>query len=221
MKWSWRLGRAAGVDVYLHFTFLLLLGWEFFSPAMHGDLAGAVWQGLVFNIVLFGTIVLHELGHALAARHYGIGTADITLLPIGGVARLLDNPGSPREELVIALAGPAVNVVLAGLIFTVLQLAPGLAGFGIIGALVVRWLHINVALLLFNLIPAFPMDGGRVLRSLLALRMGFADGTRIAARVGQVLAVGFFLLGLAGNPMLMLVALFVWTGAAQEAALVS
>jgi Zn-dependent protease len=221
MKWSWRLGRAAGVDVYLHFTFLLLLGWEFFSRALHGDFVGAVWQGLIFNVVLFGTIVLHELGHALAARHYGIGTADITLLPIGGVARLLANPGSPKEELVIALAGPAVNVVLAGLIFAVLQFAPGVASLGVLGALLVRWLYINVGLLLFNLIPAFPMDGGRVLRALLAMRIGFTGGTRIAARVGQVLAVGFFFAGLVWNPMLMLIGVFVWFGAAQEAALVN
>jgi Zn-dependent protease len=220
MKWSWRLGRAAGVDIYLHITFLLLLGWQFFSRALRGDLAGAVSQGLIFNLVLFGTVVLHEFGHALAARHYGIGTADITLLPIGGVARLLDSPGSPKEELVIALAGPAVNVALAGLIFAVLQLVPGLAGLGLIGALFVRWLHINVALLLFNLIPAFPMDGGRVLRALLAMRMGFSSGTRIAARVGQVLAVGLIFAGLAWNPMLMLIGLFVWAAAAQEAALV-
>lgn len=220
MKWSWRLGRAAGVDVYLHFTFLLLLGWEFFSRALQGDLGGAVWQGLIFNIMLFGTVLLHEFGHALAARHYGIGTADITLLPIGGVARLLNSPNSPKEELVIALAGPAVNVALAGLIFAGLQLAPGLAGFGVAGALVVRWLHINVALLLFNLIPAFPMDGGRVLRAMLATRMGFSGGTRIAARVGQVLAVGLFFAGLAWNPMLMLIGVFVWFAAAQEAALV-
>jgi len=221
MKWSWRLGRAAGVDVYLHFTFLLLLGWEFFSRAVHGDFAGAVWQGLVFNLVLFGTVVLHELGHALAARHYGIGTADITLLPIGGVARLLASPDTPKEELVIALAGPAVNVMLAGLIFAALQLAPGLAGLGVVGAVIVRWLHINVALLVFNLIPAFPMDGGRVLRATLAMRMGLSGGTRIAARVGQVLAVGFFFAGLVWNPMLMLIGLFVWFSAAQEAALVA
>jgi Zn-dependent protease len=215
------LGRAAGVDVYLHFTFLLLLGWEFFSRALHGNLFGAVWQGLIFNIVVFGTVVLHELGHALAARRYGIGTADITLLPIGGVARLLDSPGSPKEELVIALAGPAVNIVLAGLIFAVLQIAPGLAGIGLVGALFVRWLHINVALLLFNLIPAFPMDGGRVLRAMLAMQVGFTSGTRIAARVGQMLAVGFFFAGLVWNPMLILIGVFVWFSAAQEAALVN
>ena len=169
MKWSWKLGRAAGVDIYVHLTFLLFLGWEFFSRALRGDIAGAVWQGIVFYMLLFGTVVLHELGHAMAARRYGIGTQDIILLPIGGVARLLGNPGSAVEELVIALAGPAVNLVLAGLIFAALQLAPETAGVGVLGVLLATWLRINLGLLLFNLIPAFPMDGGRVLRAMLAI----------------------------------------------------
>jgi Zn-dependent protease len=221
MKWSWKLGRAAGVDIYVHFTFLLFLGWEFFSKALWGDILGAVWQGIVFYMLLFGTVVLHELGHALAARRYGIGTQDIILLPIGGVARLLGSPGSAVEEMVIALAGPAVNLALAGLIFASLQLAPGLAGTGVLGALLATWLRINLGLLLFNLIPAFPMDGGRVLRALLAMRMGFIHGTRIAVRVAQALAVILFLFGLAGSPMLMLIAVFVWFAAAQERALVA
>lgn len=217
MKWSWRSGRAAGVDIYLHITFLLFLGWEFLSRALRGDLSGAVWQGIVFYVMLFGTVVLHELGHALAARRYGIGTRDIILLPIGGVARLLGSPASPTEECVIALAGPAVNLVLAASVYAMLQFLPGLDGVSVLGPLLVTWLRINVALLLFNLIPAFPMDGGRVLRSLLAMRIGFANGTLIAARIGRVLAVVFFIAGLAGQPMLMLIGVFVWFAAAQEA----
>ncbi len=221
MKWSWKLGRAAGVDIYVHLTFLLFLGWEFLSKSLRGDIAGAFWQGIVFYLLLFGTVVLHELGHAMAARRYGIRTQDIILLPVGGLARLLGNPGSAMEELVIALAGPAVNLVLGGLIFSVLQLAPELASAGVLGVLLVTWLHINVGLLLFNLIPAFPMDGGRVLRALLSMRVGFVQGTRVAVRVAQALAVLLFLLGLAANPMLMLIAVFVWFGAAQERALVA
>lgn len=216
MKWSWKLGRAAGVDVYVHLTFLLFLGWEFFSRALRGDIAGAFWQGIVFYMLLFGTVVLHELGHAMAARRYGIRTQDIILLPIGGVARLLGNPGSATEELVIALAGPAVNLFLAGLIFAALQFAPELAGLGLLGSLLASWLRINVGLLLFNLIPAFPMDGGRVLRAVLAMRVGFIQGTRVAVRVAQALAVVLFVWGLAANPMLMLIAVFVWFAAAQE-----
>ncbi|HEV2247337.1 MAG TPA: site-2 protease family protein [Terriglobia bacterium] len=221
MKWSWKLGRAAGVDIYLHLTFLLFLGWEFFSKALRGDIAGAVWQGIVFYLLLFGTVVLHELGHAMAARRYGIKTQDIILLPIGGVARLLGNPGSAMEELVIALAGPAVNLVLGGLILVVLQLAPEFAGVGVLGGLLATWLRINLGLLLFNLIPAFPMDGGRVLRAILAMRVGFIRGTRVAVRVAHALAVLLFLLGLAGNSMLMLIAVFVWFAAAQEGALLA
>jgi Zn-dependent protease len=219
MKWSWRLGRAAGVDIYLHLTFLLFLGWVFFSRALRGDFAGALWQGMVFYMLLFGTVVLHELGHALAARRYGIGTQDIILLPIGGVARLLGNPGSAIEELVIALAGPAVNLVLAGFIFAVLQLAPELVSVSALGVLLITWLRINLGLLLFNLIPAFPMDGGRVLRALLAMRVGFIQATRVAVRIAQALAVVLFLLGLAGSLMLMLISVFVWFGATQEGAL--
>lgn len=150
MRWSWKLGRAAGVDIYVHLTFLLFLGWEFFSRALHGDVAGAFWQGIVFYMLLFGTVVLHELGHAMAARRYGVGTQDIVLLPIGGVARLLGSPGSAMEELVIALAGPAVNLILAGLIYAALQLAPEMAGGSLLGVLLVTWLRINLGLLVFT-----------------------------------------------------------------------
>jgi Zn-dependent protease len=219
MKWSWKLGRAAGVDIYLHLTFLVFLGWEFFSRALRGDIAAAFWQGIVFYILLFATVVLHELGHAMAARRYGIRTQDIILLPIGGVARLLGNPGSAMEELVIALAGPVVNLVLAELIFAALQLAPELASVGVLGDLLATWLRINLGLLLFNLIPAFPMDGGPVLRALLGMRIGFNQATRIAVRIAQALAVLLFLLGFAGNPMLMLIGVFVWFGAAEEGTL--
>jgi Zn-dependent protease/predicted transcriptional regulator len=224
MKWSWKIARLAGIDVYLHATFLLLVGWLGLNYAWKGQSLGAFLQGLGFVLTIFGIIVLHELGHALAARRYGIQTLDITLLPIGGVARMERLPEDPRQELVVALAGPAVNVAIVVLLSVLLAPTillgafqpPHWAGGGFLRQL----LLVNVWLVLFNLIPAFPMDGGRVLRALLARRLDYARATRIAARVGQGLAVGFALVGVFTNPLLIFVALFVWTGAAAEAGMV-
>lgn len=220
MKWSFRLVRVAGIDVRVHATFFLLLAW--FGLAYHADGGlGAMMVGLSFIILLFVCVVLHEFGHALAARAYGIGTHDITLLPIGGVARLERIPEKPVQELVVALAGPAVNVVIAFGLFLVLgrffawgDLAEVDRGQG---SILAKLLAINIILVVFNLIPAFPMDGGRVLRALLATRMRHVRATQIAARIGQVIAVLLGLLGLWGNPMLLFVAVFVFFGAQQEA----
>ena len=174
MSGSWRIGRIAGIDVYVHFTFLLLLGWVAISHYLaHGDLAEAM-SGLAFILALFGIVVLHELGHALAARRYGIRTRDITLLPIGGVARLERMPEDPWQELVVALAGPAVNVVLAAGIYFALALGRGVESLDesvrVGGGLLDQLFWVNVSLVAFNVLPAFPMDGGRVLRALLAMR---------------------------------------------------
>lgn len=222
MGWALRIGRIAGIDVYVHATFALLLLWigfVYYTP--RHSLTDAL-AGLVFILCLFGVVVLHELGHALAARRYGIKTRDITLLPIGGVARLERMPDKPVQELVVALAGPAVNVVLAGLLFVVLvvgrvPLAPAeeLATFG--GNLVSQLFAANLFLAVFNMLPAFPMDGGRVLRAVLALGMDYVRATRIAAGIGQVMAALFAVVGLLGNPLLLVIALFVWIGAAAEA----
>ena len=225
MGWSWRIGRIAGIDVYVHFTFLLLLIWvgvAFYLP--HRDLTEAV-DGLIFILALFGIVVLHELGHALAARRYGIRTRDITLLPIGGVSRLERMPDDPRQELVVALAGPAVNVVLAAGIYLGLVLAHGrLVPLGEVvrvgGDFVSQLFWVNVSLAVFNLLPAFPMDGGRVLRALLAMRMDYVRATQVAARIGQGMALLFGFWGLFGNPFLIFIALFVWLAAAQESSLV-
>jgi Zn-dependent protease len=225
MKWSLRIGRIANIDVYVHATFLILLGYvAWVYLAQRGRVSDAL-MGMVFIITIFGIVVLHELGHALAARRYGIRTRDITLLPIGGVARLERMPEEPRQELVVALAGPAVNVALAfGLLFLVLPLVRfdqlgRLHLFG--GTFLVNLFLVNVWMALFNLIPAFPMDGGRVLRALLAMRFEYVRATHIAANIGQWLALGFVVAGLLlPNPFLLFIALFVWVGAASEASMV-
>ncbi len=232
MRWSWPIGRLAGIGVYVHATFLLLLAWVGIGAYQRQGTLAAVVAAIGFIVAIFAIVVLHELGHALTARHFGIATRDITLLPIGGVARLERMPREPRQELLIALAGPAVNVVLAALLWVALALTPGgapsvdavaLDDSFMSRAFLGRLLVINIWLALFNLIPAFPMDGGRVLRALLALRTGnYAKATASAARVGRFFALVFGLLGLfvVGNPFLVVIALFVWLGAAAEAAAV-
>ena len=224
MKWSWKVGHILGIRVQLHMTFLLLLGWVAISFYVErSDLVDAL-VGVGFILILFGIVVLHELGHALAARRFGIRTRDITLLPIGGVARLERMPDDPREELIVALAGPAVNVVLATLIAGTMLLATGTPIPGEVsfegGDVLRNLLWVNVVLVLFNMIPAFPMDGGRVLRALLAMRMDYVRATQIAASVGQSLALLFVFAGLFVNPLLVFIGLFVWVGAAGEASMV-
>lgn len=228
MKWSWRIGRIAGIDVYMHFTFLfLLLYFGLVHYQQEGKLTHAL-IGVFFILVIFGIIVLHELGHALAARRYGIRTRDITLLPIGGVARLERMPEDPKQELVVALAGPAVNVVLAGVFSILLVLLGGIGSMedigkvGAVNLFVAQLVAINVFLVLFNMIPAFPMDGGRVLRAILAMRMDYVQATQTAASVGQGFALLFVVAGLlTHNVFLLFIALFVWIGAAGEASMVS
>jgi Zn-dependent protease/CBS domain-containing protein len=225
MKWSWRLGRLFGIDVFVHATFLILLIWVGMSHYQReGNVHGAL-VGVMFILVVFGTVVLHEFGHALTARRFGIKTKDVTLYPIGGVARLERMPEKPTQELLVALAGPAVNVVIAALIFVVLK-ATGqplaLVEQNIMGGgpFLVKLLWVNVTLAVFNLLPAFPMDGGRALRALLALRGDYVAATRTAASIGQAMALGLGLLGLFSNPFLVFIALFVWIGAAAESAAV-
>ena len=224
MGWSWRIGRIAGIDVYVHPTFLLLLAWVAWSYySEHGDVGEAVY-GVTFIIALFGIVVLHELGHALTARHYGIRTRDITLLPIGGVARLERIPEVPSQELAVAVAGPAVNVVLACVIYAGLWMAGGLGTPNDAlkggGGFWQQLFWVNVSLVVFNMVPAFPMDGGRVFRALLAMRLDYVQATQIAAGLGQAIAIVFGLLGLQYNPFLIFIALFVWLAGNQEAGLV-
>ena len=221
MKSSWRIGRIAGIDVHLHFTFLILLGWVALSHYLQRQSWQDALSGLAFIVALFTIVVLHELGHALTARRFGIRTRDITLLPIGGVARLERIPENPKQELLVALAGSAVNVVLAALLFVVLFVGAELSAakeFKLVGGhFLAKLMWVNVSLAVFNLLPTFPMDGGRVLRALLAMRMDYVRATNIAASIGQGLAWVFGIIGLFTNPFLMFIALFVWMGAAQEA----
>ncbi len=219
--WSWRIARIAGVDIYMHATFVLLLAWVALTPLLHGQGGFEAVAGVGLMVSVFALVVLHELGHALAARRFGIRTRDITLLPIGGVSRMERIPDDPRQELLVAIAGPAVNVALALLLFCALAAMGGSLGVAelrVPGApFVAKLMWINVGLAVFNMIPAFPMDGGRVLRALLATRMSHVRATDVAARVGRGLAVAFGLAGVVFNPMLILIALFVWMGATQEA----
>jgi Zn-dependent protease/predicted transcriptional regulator len=221
MRWSWKIGEWAGIGVYLHATFVMLIGFLVISNLMAGaSLAGAL-SGVGFMLALFACVLLHEFGHALAARRYGIPTKDITLLPIGGLARLEKMPDKPQQELVVALAGPLVNVIIAAALLVVLVMTNGLEPLTNLtvtqGSFLERLLVVNVVLVLFNLIPAFPMDGGRVLRAALAMRMDYARATRTAATLGQGFAFVFGVVGFFTNPLLMFTALFVWLGAAQEA----
>jgi len=223
MKWSWKIGRFAGIDVYLHTTFLLLIGWAGFSYWAQTHKVSSTLEGVGFMLALFASVVLHEYGHALTARRYGIKTRDITLLPIGGLARLERMPDKPTQEFWVALAGPFVNVVITAVLFTYLvvtnTLAPlnGLSLTG--GPFMERLMSVNLTLALFNLLPAFPMDGGRVLRSLLAMRTDYTRATHVAATIGQGMAFVFGFIGLFTNPFLVFIALFVWIGAAQESGL--
>jgi Zn-dependent protease/CBS domain-containing protein len=224
MKWSWKIGTFAGVVVYMHAKFLLLLGWVAITHWMQYHAFLPTLLGVSFTVALFVCVVLHEYGHALAARRFGIGTKDITLLPIGGMARLERMPEKPNHELWVALAGPAINVVLAAVLGIYLLLTGHFEPVRQIGLthgmFLERILFANLFLVGFNLIPAFPMDGGRVLRALLAKRMEYREATRIAASVGQGSAVVLGFIGLFTNPFLVFVAVFVWIGATQEAALV-
>jgi Zn-dependent protease len=220
MKWAWRIARIAGIDIRIHLTFLAVLAWiAWVSYSSTGTLKGAL-DGVLLILVVFAIVVLHELGHALMARRFGIKTRDITLLPIGGVASLERMPDEPRQELLVALAGPAVNFVLAG-VFAGVGLALGESLVPSEGieqvSFVVQLVWINLTIGLFNLLPAFPMDGGRALRALLAMRLSDVRATRIAAGLGQAMALVFGVAGLFFSPMLVFIALFLWMGASGEA----
>ena len=224
MTWSWRIATVAGIPVRVHVTFGLLLLFIFGLHLAGGSGVARSLEGVGLILAVFGCVVLHEFGHALAARRYGVRTRDITILPIGGLARLERIPKKPFQEIVVALAGPAVNLLIACLLLAPFLTAlsrgdvPEVLAVNLQGNFLAELFAINVFLAVFNLVPAFPMDGGRVLRAVLAIRLDYVRATRIAASVGQGIAFLFGLLGIFGNPMLLFIALFVFIGAGQEAA---
>jgi Zn-dependent protease len=220
MSWSLNIGKVAGTVVRLHITFVLFLAWIFVSNYASSG-ATIAWNSLLFVVLLFLCVLLHEFGHIFTARAFGVPTPYVTLLPIGGVAQLERIPEEPWEEFLIAIAGPAVNVVIAGALIAFAHANPrASAAMGIDDMqipMVDRLAALNLFLALFNLIPAFPMDGGRVLRAALASRIGFVRATERAASIGQFTAFVLGFIGLFHNPILVFVAVFVYLAAASEA----
>jgi Zn-dependent protease/CBS domain-containing protein len=220
MGWSLNIGTIAGTAVRVHVTFLLFLGWIFIASYV-ADGSQAAVAGLVFMVLLFACVLAHEFGHIFTARAFGVATPDVTLLPIGGMARLERIPEEPYQEFLVAIAGPLVNVAIA---FALVGLAGANLNLGILSAvesskvsLADRLASVNIFLAVFNMIPAFPMDGGRVLRALLATRLGYLRATEIAAVIGQGFAFVLGFVGLLGNPLLIFIAIFVYLAAASEA----
>jgi Zn-dependent protease/CBS domain-containing protein len=224
MSWSVNIGSIAGTQIRIHVTFLLFLGWIFVANYVSGGPAAA-WSSLLLLLLLFACVVAHEFGHIFTARGFGIATPDVTLLPIGGLARLERIPEEPREEFLVAIAGPLVNVAIAGLLVALAGARLHIDDLAAVDsarvALVDRLAAVNLFLALFNLIPAFPMDGGRILRALLATRLGFVKATQIAAFVGQGFAFVLGFAGLFSNPLLIFIAVFVYLAASSEAHMVA
>lgn len=219
MGGSFAIGRLSGIPIRIHVTFVLFIVWLFASYWKQGGVAVAA-SAIVYILLLFGCVVLHEFGHILTARRFGAETVDVVLLPIGGVARMKNIPERPGQELAVAIAGPIVNLVIAGVLLSLVgseELTRELSNPGQSMAIVPQLAAANLFLALFNLIPAFPMDGGRVLRALFAYRLGRTAATALATRIGHVLAIGFGIFGfMTGNPLLILVAAFVYFGASAE-----
>lgn len=223
MRWSFKLAKLWGIDIYVHYTFMLLLIWIFVSRGGKNDWATSLIS-VLFTLIVFAIVTLHEYGHALTARRFGIPTKNITLWPFGGVATLQGQPQTPRQEILIALAGPAVNLVLASASYLFINFIfiPYLASqfIPIVQIYAVEALYwfmwSNIVLMAFNLIPAFPMDGGRVLRGFLARKYDFLTATDKAVSIGRACAVVMFIYGAAYNHMLMFIAIFVWWSGSQE-----
>lgn len=207
----WKLGKILGIDVSLHWTLVLLVAWTGLSAP-----AGSMLASAALISAVFGCVLLHEFGHSLAARQFGIGTSSIVLLPIGGVASLDRMPRDPKQELWVAVAGPLVNVVIAGILFTVRGSIAASSPF-LLGWLT-SLMSVNIGLVLFNMLPAFPMDGGRVLRAVSAMFMPYVQATNFAASIGRIVAILLGIVGVMnGHLMLIVIAGFVFFVGSAEA----
>jgi len=224
MSWSLNIGRVAGTVIRVHLTFLLFLAW-LFAASYAASGAAAAWDTLLFVVLIFLCVLLHEFGHIFTARAFGVTTPYVTLLPIGGVAQLERIPEEPWEEFLIAIAGPMVNYAITFVLvyFAGANLVPSAAAAvdNTQIAMIDRLAIINMFLATFNLIPAFPMDGGRILRALLASRMGYVRATEISASIGQFVAFALGFIGLLYNPILIFIAIFVYLAASSEAHMVA
>ena len=232
MNWSFRIAVIAGIPIRIHVTFflILLLG-AYQWGGMTGTLNGAIF-GIILMALLFVCVTMHELGHSLVARVFGIPVREITLLPIGGIAQITKNPEKPIHDLLIAIAGPLVNFFVAILLFTALGFSGApqmLTGHGLLPeemsnipslTTLLSWLLMaNVSLAIFNLIPAFPLDGGRVFRALIAIFTGYPRATRFASAIGQFIAIILGIYAVLNSQFLLaLVAVFIFFGAGQETA---
>ncbi|HEV8285048.1 MAG TPA: site-2 protease family protein [Chitinophagaceae bacterium] len=222
MRWSLYIGKVSGIKIFIHWTFLILILWIILVQVFEGHKANEILLNITFIIAVFACIVLHELGHALTAKRFNSKTKDIILLPIGGLARMESLPEKPMQELLVAVMGPAVNIVISGILFIILKMTNAFPSS--INNLNITetnfWFQlfaVNLFLALFNFIPAFPMDGGRVLRALLSLKLPRLKATRIAAYAGQFIAMLFVFFGFSYNPMLVFIGFFIFLGAQSEA----
>jgi len=222
MKGAIKIGKIAGIDIYLHWTFSILIAYITFIHYKEGQNLQQISWAIFFIVCVFVTVILHELGHAITAKKFKINTKDIIILPIGGLARFETIPEKPKEEFIVSFAGPAVNMLIA-LISSFfiplndinslkMQLTSSVNGSNFM----LNFFIVNVWLALFNLIPAFPMDGGRVLRAALSLFLNRRLATNIAARIGQALAVMFIIGGFFVNPFLVLIGFYIFLGAQAE-----
>lgn len=226
MKANLNLGSVSGIKIKVHWTFFFLILWIVFDELKRGGNIDSILFNVVFVLAVFFCVVMHELGHALTAKHFGINTKKITLLPIGGMASLDKIPESPKQEFLVVMAGPMVNIFIAIILAFIISVQEiirlniseyldMLKSFTLENFLFYLFI-VNIGLVVFNFIPAFPMDGGRILRALLALKLNRVKATQIASSVGQFIAVLFLLIGLVYNPFLIFIALFIFLGAFSE-----
>jgi Zn-dependent protease/CBS domain-containing protein len=223
MSWSLNIGRVAGTVVRIHLTFIIFLAWIFLANYAAGGFPSA-WNSVAFVLLLFFCVLLHEFGHIFTARAFGVSTPYVTLLPIGGVAQLERIPEESGQEFLIAIAGPLVNVAIAGVLILLgadIMVPNAAAVENMHISMLDRLAAVNIFLALFNLIPAFPMDGGRVLRAALASKFGYVRATEIAAHIGQFVAFALGFFGLLYNPILIFIAIFVYLAASSEAHMVA